>query len=59
MKLNKILLTERLALSAVFPLFVNLFGRSLRICHLEFDEEAISDVSWHISIFLEGVGIEF
>ena len=29
--------------SAIFPLFVDRFGRSLRVFHLEFDKEAISD----------------
>ncbi len=33
---------SRLALSALSPLVVNRFGRSLRLCYLEFDKEAIS-----------------
>ena len=32
-------LTGRLAI----PLFMDRFGRSLRVCQLEFDKEAISD----------------
>ncbi len=32
-------LTGRLAFQAISPLFVVLFGRSLQLCHLEFDEE--------------------
>ncbi len=27
----------------IYPLFVDRFGRSLRVCHIEFDKEAISD----------------
>ncbi len=33
----------RLAFSAIYPLFVDRFGRSLRVCLLEFDMAAISD----------------
>ena len=36
-------LAGRLAISALSPLFVNRFGRSLRFCHLEFNKKAISD----------------
>ena len=35
---------ECLALSSISPLFEDRFGRSLRVCCLEFDKEAISDV---------------
>ncbi len=38
--------TSRLALSAISPLFVDQFGRSLRFYHLDFDKEAISDGCW-------------
>ncbi len=31
------------ALSTIYPLFVDRFGRFLRFYHLEFDKEAISD----------------
>ncbi len=41
------LTTERLALPAITPLFVNRFGRSLRVCNLEFDKEVISDVIYY------------
>ncbi len=34
---------KRLAVLALSPLFVNRFGCSLQFCHLEYDEEAISD----------------
>ena len=34
---------DELTLLAIFPKFVDRFGRSLRFCHLEIDEEAISD----------------
>ncbi len=34
---------QRLAVSAIFPLFVNQFGRSLRFYHLELDKKAIFD----------------
>ncbi len=35
-------LTQRsLTFSAIIPLFVDRFGRSVRICHLEFDKEAM------------------
>ena len=40
--------------NVISPLFVDRFGRSLRFCHLEFYKEAISDVSWHIPVFLGG-----
>ncbi len=36
-------LTSRLALSTISPLVVDLFGRNLWFCHLEFDKEAIYD----------------
>ena len=36
-------LTGRLAVSAISPLFVDGFGRSLRSFHQEFDKEAIFD----------------
>ena len=36
-------LTGRLAFSAISPLLVDRFGRSLRSYHLEFDNEAIDD----------------
>ena len=36
-------LTGRLALSTISPMVVDLLGRSLLFCHLEFDKEAISD----------------
>ena len=36
-------LTERLALSAIYLLFVDRFRRSLLFCHLKFNKEAISD----------------
>ncbi len=36
-------LMRRLAVSVLSPLVVDRFGRYLRICHLEFNEEAISD----------------
>ncbi len=45
-------LKGRSALSAIYQLFVDRFRRSLRVCHLEFDEEAISNgfmahsISW-------------
>ena len=45
-------LTGRLAISAISLLFVDGFGRSLRFCHLEFDEKAFLIVSWHIPVFL-------
>ena len=32
-----------LDLTAISPLFVDRFGRTLRFCYLEFDKEAISD----------------
>ncbi len=34
---------SRLAFSTISPLFVDRFGRFLRLCHLEFYKEAISD----------------
>ncbi len=34
---------KRLAISSIYPLFVDRFGRSLRLYNLEFDKEAISD----------------
>ena len=37
------LLAGRLAISAIPPLFVDRFGRSLWFCYLEFDKEAIFD----------------
>ena len=37
------LFTGRLALSAMYPLFLGRFRRSLRFRHLEFDKEVISD----------------
>ena len=36
-------LTGCLAVSTISPLFVDRFGRSLLLCYLEFDNEAISD----------------
>ena len=36
-------LTSRLAISTISPLFVDRFGRSLRVFHLKFDREAIYD----------------
>ncbi len=34
-------LTTRLALAIISPLFVDRFGRSLRVSHVEFDVETI------------------
>ncbi len=34
----------KFSFSAIFSLFVDRFGRSLRFCHLEFDKEANSNV---------------
>ena len=46
--------TERLGLSALSPLFVGRF-KLLLFCHLEFDEEAISDgFVAYFRIFREG-----
>ena len=36
-------LTGRLALYAKSPLFVDRFGRSLWLCHLQLDKKVISD----------------
>ena len=36
-------LTGRLAISTIYPLFVEQFGRSLWFCHLEYDKKAIYD----------------
>ena len=36
-------LTGRLAISDISPLFVDRSGRSLRVCHLEYVKEAISE----------------
>ncbi len=47
-------LTGRLAVSAISPLFVVRFGRSLRFNHLEFDKEAISDVFMAHRVFRGG-----
>ena len=38
-------LKGRLSVSAISPLFVDRYGRSLRLCYLDFYKEAIS-VSW-------------
>ncbi len=35
--------SQRLALSIIYPLFVDRFWRSLQFCHLELDKAAISD----------------
>ena len=37
-----------LAFSSIYPLFVERFGRSLRFCHHEFYNEAISDAFIHV-----------
>ncbi len=43
-----------LANSAISPLFVDRFGRSLQLCHIDFDEEAISDgLITHSRVFRE------
>ncbi len=42
-RLTNSLTIERLAFSAISPLFVDRFKRSLRFCHLELDEKAITD----------------
>ncbi len=45
-------LTGRLALSAIYLLFVDLFGYSLRLCQLELKKKAISDgFMSHFSVF--------
>ena len=49
-------LTERLALSATYLLFVDRFERSLRFSHLKFKEEAIYNGFMAHSIFLGGEG---
>ncbi len=36
-------LASRLALSTIYPLFVDRFGRSLRFLYIEFDKEAMYD----------------
>ncbi len=33
----------RLVFSVIYPLFLDIFGRSLRVCHLELYKEASSD----------------
>ncbi len=43
MSLIHSLKTSRLVLSTRSPLYVERFGRSLRFCYLELEEEAISD----------------
>ncbi len=50
-------LTGRLAFPAIFPLFVDRFGRLLRLFHLEFDEEAVSySFMAHSRVFRLGGG---
>ncbi len=39
--LSQSLTTSRFALSTIFAMNVDRFGRSLRFCHLEFDMEVI------------------
>ncbi len=48
-------LKGRLTFSAISPLFLGKFGRSLRFCYLGFDEEAISDGKMaHYRVFRGG-----
>ncbi len=47
-------LTGCLALSVIFPLSVDQFECSLQFCHIEFDEEVISD---GFRVFMEGEGL--
>ncbi len=49
----------RLALSATYPLFVDLFGCNLRFCHLKFNKEAIFDYCRSESARYRRGGFEF
>ena len=46
--------TSNLALSTIYPLFIDQFERSLQFCPLEFDEDAISD-GWR-GVNMAGIG---
>ena len=49
-------LAGRLSVLAISPLFVNILRRSLRFCHLEFDERDITDgFMAHYPVFRESV----
>ena len=52
-------LASRLAFSTISPLFVDRFGRSFQLGHLELDKEDISDGWWNEKMHGIGEGFEF